>query len=499
MEYPVAIIGLDGATWEIIDPLLARGRLPNLASLMEGGTYGRLATLPGYTSPALWTSIFTGKLPEKHGVHDFYSATSHHLRAKPLYEILLPGGPTGLFQIYAARANAHANSFLVPSRVDQASTAMPRELAFVAELGAEQSPRRYAANAMRCLRHGVPPSLLLEAGGLFLRARANLLGTEAWNTRSVLVGERIRGHIAAELTRRFRPLFLATLFYTLDHLGHHCWHYREPSRWAGFDRDRVGRFGRLLEDAYLQIDRIIGHILGALPRPSCVITVSDHGMEAASTQDGRRPISVKGTTILQMTGLTDAFVTELLPPFRTVFRPRRSGWSKETSERLADFLRSVVFDDGTTPFIIEMPDDHSFVVRAKPEAHARLDSLLSCSCAEAVRLSQVVVEHSNITGTHAPHGILVLSGPGIKQGNCLPEAGLVDVAPTVLALAGHPIGRDMDGCVIEAAIEEAYLKEHPVQYIDSHEDEAVVEEPSGLSEEEEREIRAKLRGLGYLA
>ena len=59
---PVVMIGIDAACWEVIDPHLASGRLPNLARLMEEGTWGPLRSLH-YTSPALWTSISTGKLP----------------------------------------------------------------------------------------------------------------------------------------------------------------------------------------------------------------------------------------------------------------------------------------------------------------------------------------------------------------------------------------------------------------------------------------------------
>src|SRR3989344_6699966 len=62
------LIGIDAATWKIITPLLERGELPAIASLIKEGVSAPLKSLPGYKSPALWTSIATGKTPEKNGV-----------------------------------------------------------------------------------------------------------------------------------------------------------------------------------------------------------------------------------------------------------------------------------------------------------------------------------------------------------------------------------------------------------------------------------------------
>ncbi len=63
------MIGIDSADWRIIDPLIAAGRMPNLASLRERGTSGPIQTLTDYPlSPVIWTSVATGKTPAKHGI-----------------------------------------------------------------------------------------------------------------------------------------------------------------------------------------------------------------------------------------------------------------------------------------------------------------------------------------------------------------------------------------------------------------------------------------------
>src|SRR3989454_5339778 len=65
------IVGLDAATFDLICPWIAEGKLPNLAALMKDGAWGRLASiLPPITPPA-WTSFMTGKNPGKHGIFHF--------------------------------------------------------------------------------------------------------------------------------------------------------------------------------------------------------------------------------------------------------------------------------------------------------------------------------------------------------------------------------------------------------------------------------------------
>lgn len=67
----VALIGWDGADWQIINPLLDAGLMPNLQRLIERGVMGKIATLQPVLSPLLWNSIATGKTADLHGVLGF--------------------------------------------------------------------------------------------------------------------------------------------------------------------------------------------------------------------------------------------------------------------------------------------------------------------------------------------------------------------------------------------------------------------------------------------
>ncbi len=67
----VLCIGLDGATFDLIRPWVAQGKLPTFKKLMEGGAWSELrSTVPPVTASA-WSSFMTGKNPGAHGLFDF--------------------------------------------------------------------------------------------------------------------------------------------------------------------------------------------------------------------------------------------------------------------------------------------------------------------------------------------------------------------------------------------------------------------------------------------
>src|SRR5215213_1305843 len=84
------LIGLDGATFTVLDPLIDEGAMPFLGQLVRRGTRANLrSVIPALTPPA-WTSLLTGRGPGSHGVFDFFrkeSATTHHIRLQTSADI----------------------------------------------------------------------------------------------------------------------------------------------------------------------------------------------------------------------------------------------------------------------------------------------------------------------------------------------------------------------------------------------------------------------------
>ena len=67
----VYVIGLDGSTWDILDPLIKQGKLPIFKKLKENSSWSRLKTFEPTLSAVVWTSIATGKSMLKHGIIDW--------------------------------------------------------------------------------------------------------------------------------------------------------------------------------------------------------------------------------------------------------------------------------------------------------------------------------------------------------------------------------------------------------------------------------------------
>ena len=69
---PVVLLGLDGATFSVLDPYIQDGVMPFLGELMRDGTRGVLRSIMPPLTPPAWTSLVTGKHPGQHGVFDFF-------------------------------------------------------------------------------------------------------------------------------------------------------------------------------------------------------------------------------------------------------------------------------------------------------------------------------------------------------------------------------------------------------------------------------------------
>ena len=67
----VVFIGVDGAAWNILDPLIEKGTLPTFARLKREGSCGVLRSVEAYISPPAWVTMMTGYAPEKTGIYTF--------------------------------------------------------------------------------------------------------------------------------------------------------------------------------------------------------------------------------------------------------------------------------------------------------------------------------------------------------------------------------------------------------------------------------------------
>jgi len=98
---------------------------------------------------------------------------------------------------------------------------------------------------------------------------------------------------------------------------------------------------------------------------------------------------------------------------------------------------------------------------------------------------------------HREVGVLAAAGPGIRR-SAAAEGSVFDITPTILALFGEPVARDMDGFVLSEILDERLLEHRPVTYVATYEDEGGGEAESPVESPVDEEIKERLRSLGYI-
>jgi predicted AlkP superfamily phosphohydrolase/phosphomutase len=266
-EPKVLIVGLDAATFDLITPWIAEGKLPNLAALMKEGAWGRLASvLPPITPPA-WTSFMTGKNPGKHGIFHFLEAKpgSYELRylnagsrrTKTIWRLLNDAGFTvGTMNIPFTYPPEHLNGFQI-SGMDTPS---------------EKSPFIH------------PPELRSELVGLLGRFELELrylgfMSTDARREQVLSQMEQLDDQwLRASLylmEKRPADVMMFT-FMSIDTVQHYFWQYMDPTHHY-YDPAAVLRFGDAVFRVYQRLDEAVGQMLKKVSGDTSVFVVSDHG------------------------------------------------------------------------------------------------------------------------------------------------------------------------------------------------------------------------------
>jgi predicted AlkP superfamily phosphohydrolase/phosphomutase len=137
-----------------------------------------------------------------------------------------------------------------------------------------------------------------------------------------------------------------------------------------------------------------------------------------------------------------------------------------------DFLPDLVFDLGDGPYLAS-------------------DALVASQVLEAL-------PGDYLQGRHRANGVFAAVGPGIREGQRIEGARIIDVAPTVLYSLGLPIPEDMDGRPMLEIFHEEYTAGHPVEYAAPELPEEPIPEPT-YDEEDAAEMERRLRGLGYVS
>lgn len=265
------IIGLDGATWDLLDPWMAAGRLPNLAQLRREGQWGPLqSTVPPATLPS-WSTFMTGVNPGKHGIFDFtrrepgsYAVrfvNATFRKAPTIWKLLSAAGRRvcvlGLPGTYPPE---NLNGCMV-SGFDTPVTTRA-DASFV-------SPRALAA-------------LVRRAGGFPFADFQEFRVSRGWHRMALerlLRGIEVKTRLADTLLRREQWDCFLLLFGESDTVAHHFWKFHDPAS-PRFDAPGASEFGHAIRQVYEALDHSIGVLRAAAPE-AAVLVASDHGFGGA--------------------------------------------------------------------------------------------------------------------------------------------------------------------------------------------------------------------------
>ena len=291
----VLLVGLDGADWNVVDPLITAGRMPHLAALIRTGVRARMKTIAPMLSPVVWTSMATGVVPARHGILDFMAATetegervpvsSTQRRVKALWTILSDNGVSvGIVGWWATWPAEAVHGFIVSDRVaQQIFGATPASRA-------ERSGKVYPpeADAMVVAETVAPESVTPADLAPFMRLPADATDLPAAQSKliddfkTLYASGRTYVGSAVALAARYRPDFLAVYIEGTDTVGHLFMPYAPPPL-AGVDAEAQQRFARTVDAYYVHADGLLGRLLEAYT-PATVIVASDHGFRTGENR-----------------------------------------------------------------------------------------------------------------------------------------------------------------------------------------------------------------------
>lgn len=546
------VIGIDGGTYDLIDPMIERGLLPNIAGLIDRGFRADLQSTVPPNSAAAWATFMTGKEPGSHGVlrfqatrpsrelgrefrpgaYTFINSTS--IPGKRIWDIF---GDTGkrsavinLPMTYPPRPLNGVMITGLPTPPDAENFTYPPELADSLEGYMIEQPMAAMGFGLAANRELVRSSIeILEIQG---QTAIRLLGERDWD------------------------LFLM-VFTGTDRLQHRLWHYLDPNQRSD-ELEDAAHFKEQLDRYYSSLDAMVGRLVEAAGPQANTIVLSDHGFGPAPKLALYRRALARELGLVAGEGVggfhslrawlerhnivTGDRLRILLmnKPLRGLFsriarvakRKEQEAWRSsdaylvvlhkylggiginvESTDPRYEALRvslmeklEKVFDPESGKKVItgvwrREEIFHGPRLGVCPDIVFRLNDCFGMAHGEAPGGRLVCPKTFRSQGIHRDEGILIMSGPEIEKARGESPVPIADVSATALYLLDTPIPSDLDGKPVLGAIRPDYRVKHPVQSAAPGEEadvSATMPEAEWRSIEDEDAVAEQLRDLGYL-
>jgi len=532
MSNRTILIGLDGATFTILDPLIKRGIMPFLRDFVADGVRATLhSVVPALTPPA-WTSLMTGKRPGRHGVFDFFqkeSEDSRYLRFAVSQDIRTP------------------TIWSLASAESRRVTALNFPLMFPPpDLNGCVVPGGWMP--WRQLRLGCHPAGLFDRLKTLPSFNARELAMDMALEEKALEGcaeEEYADWIALHMRREQRwfdilrflmredPADLtAVLFDGVDKLQHLCWRFLDPACRKDDPSPWEQTITGFCEDYFRELDGIIARIVALAGPQANVVLASDHGFgptsdifyvntwleqegflawSAGPGADASGPAKFGIGSIARHVFELDwertaAYAaTPSSQGIHLVRRPAQGG-SDALRDELAEALRRLRHPDTGRPVISQVWTREEAFPGPFGSMGPDLTIMLEDNgIVSILRSASPFGRRPEPTGTHCPGGILLARGPSFRRGASIDDLSIVDVAPLLLHSLGVSIPDDLDGRLPTSALDPTGLWRRPPRYSAARPDiepvaEGLESPATGLDydPDEQALIFKRLQALGYV-
>jgi predicted AlkP superfamily phosphohydrolase/phosphomutase len=553
----VLVIGLDGATFDLLKPWMAEGHLPNLKRLIESGASGELAsTFPPLTAAA-WVSFATGVNPGQHGLFDFVFPRNGS------YEVLVANPKLRDAEPMWSIASRYHKQVAIVS----VPMTYPPEAVNGLMLSCFMTPGDAS-------EYSYPRELkqeLIRGGFQFETAisEKHRSGDVQKFLAEVALSTQHRVDTVLHLMRT-RPWDLFTfVFQSTDLLQHELWRLVDETH-PRHSPAEAALYLPLWKSFYDRLDAHIGDLIAAAGPDANVVVMSDHGFGRVThlfyvnnwlLENGYmrlRPGLLPRLKLLTFKlGWTPMNVFRLLTYLHLAWLRQgfRFGQKYGTAKHVffsfndIDWSRTRAFSFGNfgqiylnvkgrqQQGIVEPGAAYDRLVDEISQGLLRyLDPLTGKPFVERVIRKEEIYSGRHyddapdlialsrnleyvsfgttdfgsnrvtgkifgMTGYHRMNGILVMAGPDVRAGVHLSDAAIIDLAPTILHALGVPVPASMDGKVLVDAFKAETARDGKdaagVAGVPARE--PATAQDDAYSQEEEALVQERLRELGYLA
>lgn len=286
----VLLIGWDAADWKIIGPLMAKGHMPHLKHMIDHGVYGNMATMNPPFSPMLWTSVATGKTPDKHGVLGFIElmpdlqgvrpTTTNSRKTRAIWNILHNQGyKSNLIGWWPSYPAEPINGVVISDKYQKVNADPKKRKPLEDDV---IHPKEERSNFLDLRMF---PTEITSEHILPFIPRASEIDQEKdklLKPFARIMSQNTTLHNATtRLLRTSEWDFTAVYYDLIDHFCHSFMKFHPPLM-NTIDPDKFDLYKGVVDGAYRFQDMMLGRTLQLVDKDTTVIVMSDHGYESGN-------------------------------------------------------------------------------------------------------------------------------------------------------------------------------------------------------------------------